>query len=116
MRTESWTRPWTRSRRSSEKRAKNRGSAAAHRRRRARASLRSRTRLEDDDRGPGRAAGRVAIDIVPHLAPSGPEALALVALGGSPMDGARAIGKLHRRVGLRQQIEPPRRLGVFPPV
>src|SRR5687768_15515300 len=116
MKTGSWTRPWTRSRRSSERRARNGGSAAAQRRRRARASLRRRPRLEDDDRGPGWAAYRVAIEVVPHLAPAGPEALALVALRRPPMDSARPIGKLDRGVGLFQQIEPPRWLGVFPPV
>src|SRR6267142_2223352 len=56
---------------------------------RARASPGSRLRLEDDDRGPGRAAGGVAVDVVPHLAPSGPEALVLVPLGRAPMDRAR---------------------------
>src|SRR5207247_9782330 len=57
----------------------------------ARASPGSRPRLEDDDRGPGLAAGRVAIDVVPHLAPSGPEALVLVSLGRAATDRARAI-------------------------
>ena len=55
---------------------------------RLRASLGSR--LEDDDRSPGRAAGRVAIDVVPHLAPSGPEALVLVSLGRAATDRAGA--------------------------
>src|SRR2546426_4525304 len=74
-------------------------------------------RLEDDDRGPRRAASRVAIDVVPHLAPSGPEALVLLALRRPPpMDGARAIGKLDRGVGARLQVEPPGGLGVFPTV
>ena len=35
-------------------------------------SLGSGPRLEDDDRSPGRAAGRVAIELVPHLAESSP--------------------------------------------
>jgi hypothetical protein len=47
-------------------------------------------RLQHDDRGPGRAASRVAIDVVPHLAPSGPEALVLVSFGRATTDRARA--------------------------
>jgi hypothetical protein len=50
------------------------------------------SRLKDDDGGPGRASGRVPIDVVPHLAPSGPEAFVLVALGRSATDLARAAG------------------------
>src|SRR5206468_11134057 len=79
-------------------------------------SPRSRARFEDDDRGPGRAASRVAIDVVPHLAPSAPEALVLLALRCPPMDGARAIGELDGSVGVRLQVEPPGGLGVFPAV
>src|SRR6266540_5561429 len=48
-----------------------------------------RPRLEDDDRGPGRAADRVAIEIVSHLAPSGPEAIVLVSLRRAATDRAR---------------------------
>src|SRR2546426_2865286 len=84
--------------------------------RRASGSPGNGPRLEDDDRGPRRAASRVAIDVVPHLAPSAPEALALVALRRPPMDGARAIGKLDRGVGVRLQVEPPGGLGVFPTI
>src|SRR2546423_14904184 len=73
-------------------------------------------RLEDDHRGSGRTTSRVAIDVVPHLTPSAPEALTLLALCRPPMNCALAIGKFDGGVRVRLQVEPPGGLGVFPAV
>ena len=51
--------------------------------------------------------GRVGIDVVPNVVPSGPQARALVAHGGARPDLAWPVDQVDDGVGMCLEVEPP---------
>src|ERR671919_1545656 len=79
-------------------------------------SSRRGTRLEHDHCGLSGAERRPGIVLVAEVMPPRPEAITLIAVGGTSPDGTDAVLELDRRLGLRLEVEPPRRLGSGPSV
>src|SRR5919106_2818345 len=62
------------------------------------------------------AQRRPRVVLVAEVMPPRPEAITLIAVGGTSPDGTDAVLELDLRVGLRLKVQPPRRLGIGPAI
>ena len=61
-------------------------------------------------------SSRVAVDVVPHLAPARPQSRSLLAQGGAAAHGQGAIGHRDVRLRVRLEVQPPGGLAIGPAV
>ena len=78
--------------------------------------LRSEPRLKDDNCGLRGAARGVGVEVLVELSPSAPQPLALFAVCCTAGDLPRTADEVYGHVGVRLEVEPPRRFGVAPAV
>src|ERR1035437_7929879 len=72
--------------------------------------------LQDHDRRLRGSPGRIGVDVVPQVAPPGPQARAFVPLGRAGPHHARSTDKVNASVGMRLEVEPPSRFAVSPAI